>query len=318
MRITSESLKDKILKYSDLYNPNLEDSMEELQLSLEQYNEICKICKGLTGLGDTYLKNILFESNILSAFKVFEAKSDKLFDEYDNIGNSTIQDQLVSDFDKSYKTLREYLYLIDHSKRIETFADELEQRVALEQAVKTFQERNKVWGEMISAAKIDLSEIGIREYEQVFGNESNEFKKTAMWWLIALLVSLGALIIIGLIYLPQIPEGASGGKIAEVIFRKVVVISGLFYMIALFSRNYKASMHNSLVNRHRQNALKTFQIFIKSVQDDDLQTKNAVLLKATETIFGNQPSGFLPDSGDGDMSPKIIEIFKNFPTMPGK
>lgn len=172
--------------------------------------------------------------------------------------------------------------------------------------------------QFISFTKAKIAEIGVKEYEQVFGKESREFEISAWLWLTGLLVALAALIVIGIWYLPQIPDGANGGKIAEIIFRKIVLITGLFYLIALCSRNYRASKHNALVNKHRQNALKTFQIFIKSVQEDDSQTKNAVLLKATETIFGNQPSGFLPDSGDGDMSPKIIEIFKSFPTSAGK
>jgi len=172
--------------------------------------------------------------------------------------------------------------------------------------------------QLVTLAKGKIAEIGVREYEQVFGKESKEFEVSAWLWLTALVASISALIAIGLWFLPQVPDGANGGKIAEVIFRKIVVITGLFYLVALFARNYRASKHNALVNKHRQNALKTFQIFVKSVQDDDAQTKNAVLLKATETIFGSQPSGFLPDTGDGDMSPKIIEIFKNFPTTSGK
>ncbi len=167
---------------------------------------------------------------------------------------------------------------------------------------------------ILADSKTVAAKLAVEHYEQVFGDESKEFSKSAWLWLTALLAALSALVSVGLWYLPTIPTAAAGGQIAEIIFKKIVIITGLFYLIALFARNYRASKHNEILNKHRQNALKTFLIFTTSVQSNDLQTKNAILLKATEVIFNNQPTGFMPDTGDGDMSPKIIEIFKNFPS----
>lgn len=42
----------------------------------------------------------------------------------------------------------------------------------------------------------------------------------------------------------------------------------------------------------------------------DAQTKSAVLLEATHTIFGHQNTGFTADEKDSDMPNKIIEILK--------
>jgi hypothetical protein len=43
----------------------------------------------------------------------------------------------------------------------------------------------------------------------------------------------------------------------------------------------------------------------------EIQTKNAVLLEATRTIFSNQQTGYLNNDNEPDSPNKIIEIFKS-------
>jgi hypothetical protein len=75
-------------------------------------------------------------------------------------------------------------------------------------------------------------------------------------------------------------------------------------------KSYRAQKHNEVLNRHRQNALRTFETF--STSTDDAQTKNAVLLEVTHAIFGNQNTGYNSnESSDSDNPNKIIEIFKS-------
>ncbi|MBI5326101.1 MAG: hypothetical protein HZB41_12655, partial [Ignavibacteriae bacterium] len=57
--------------------------------------------------------------------------------------------------------------------------------------------------------------------------------------------------------------------------------------------------------------LKTFQIF--SIGAESPQTRDAVLLKATDAVFSHQNTGF--NSGEHDSSsnnPTILEIIKSF------
>ncbi len=63
-----------------------------------------------------------------------------------------------------------------------------------------------------------------------------------------------------------------------------------------------------MVNRHRQNALSTFEAFVKAASDDD--TKNAVLLRATEAIFSLAPSGYVERQSEGQMTPQVIEVLR--------
>ena len=71
----------------------------------------------------------------------------------------------------------------------------------------------------------------------------------------------------------------------------------------------KAQLHNYVVNKHRQNALSTFETFVKSTDDND--TKNAVLIQATRSIFSPQHTGFSAQEGESSTSPAIHEIIRN-------
>jgi len=106
---------------------------------------------------------------------------------------------------------------------------------------------------------------------------------------------------------------ATNAEIVQFSIAKIVVLSALFYGLSICNRNYKAHRHNSTLNKHRQNALSTFETFAKAAGADN-QTKNAVLIEATHTIFSNQQTGYLSSEKDNDSSNKIVEIIKNVTT----
>ena len=71
---------------------------------------------------------------------------------------------------------------------------------------------------------------------------------------------------------------------------------------------YRAHRHNFVINRHRLNALSTFEAFAKAT--DDQQIKNAVLLQATQCIFGPQPTGYISGESESEGYPQILEIVR--------
>ena len=88
---------------------------------------------------------------------------------------------------------------------------------------------------------------------------------------------------------------------------KIIVISLIYFAAIWASRNYRAHRHLNVVNSHRQNALMTFQTFVKAAGDEDKETKNAVLLEATRCIFSPTSTGYL--GGDQETpSSSIVEV----------
>jgi len=79
-------------------------------------------------------------------------------------------------------------------------------------------------------------------------------------------------------------------------------------------KTYRAHRHNAVVNRHRQNALTTFQTFAQAASEE--QTKNAVLLQATQCIFSPQQTGYIQSDNDTPGIPQVLEIVRSFSKAP--
>lgn len=153
-------------------------------------------------------------------------------------------------------------------------------------------------------------EVGVAQHSLIFKEEANEHKTLSDLWLkrtVNVLIAIGFLGL-ALLFVPPLGEGTH--YLIQFTITKVILLSVLFYGLAICTRNYKAHKHNSILNKHRQNALNTFETFAKAA-GNDLQTKNAVLIEATHTIFSNQQTGYLNNDNESDSPNKIIEIFKN-------
>jgi hypothetical protein len=89
---------------------------------------------------------------------------------------------------------------------------------------------------------------------------------------------------------------------------RLLVLSILLFGMAWSAKNYRSQMLNSIVNRHRQNALSTFETFVKAATDKE--TKDAVLLQATKSIFEGQSSGYLSSDSEQLPSNLIVEVLR--------
>ncbi len=99
------------------------------------------------------------------------------------------------------------------------------------------------------------------------------------------------------------------GQAFQLAIAKIIVFSILYFATIMGARNYRAEKHNEITNKHRENALKTFRAFTEATSDD--QTKNAVLLRSTETIFSPASTGYIPHEGDHPGHPQILEIIRS-------
>ena len=104
-------------------------------------------------------------------------------------------------------------------------------------------------------------------------------------------------------------DGATHDIITAVLVR-IILLSLLYFGMVWSSKNYLAHRHNVVVNKHRANALKTFQSFVEGAEGDS-QTKNAVLIQATTAVFSPQKSGFLRKESEAQAPNRIIEILQN-------
>jgi hypothetical protein len=167
--------------------------------------------------------------------------------------------------------------------------------------------------DVLSKARQAAVEVGVAQHNMIFKEEADEHKKLSENWLkwtIGVLVAI-TLVGVGLLFIKPSDEGTH--FLIHFTVTKIVILTVMFYALAICTRNYKAHKHNSILNKHRQNALNTFETFSKAA-GTDTQTKNAILLEATHTIFSNQQTGYINTDGESDSPNKIIEIIKSSTT----
>ncbi|MBD1396758.1 hypothetical protein H9Q13_06230 [Pontibacter sp. JH31] len=183
------------------------------------------------------------------------------------------------------------------------------------------------------AARRTALEAGVAKHYDIFEREAKHHNKQSWIWFGALLLIIIAAVgyIIYLMEFAVKPDynlllkevisnensinveaaksEAFKYELAQYIFNKILIISTLFYLLSICARNYKAHRHNHVVNKHRHNALATFQSFTNAATDQ--QTKNAILLEATHSIFSSQHTGYMGADAEAESPNKIIEIIKS-------
>lgn len=237
------------------------------------------------------------------------------------------KNQLIYSFNEWFgKILENSIKAFQMLKLTSDGKEELSESRSAEQLIleiKTTQEKLKLaeieMESALAAVRAKSRDIGIERYSQIFGDESKKNSNTSIVWLffIALLLITG--IFYGYKLNEELTELATDGVnsklldnnnyILQITIIRLLIITIMFYALTICMKNYRAQKHNQVINRHRHNALITFETFSAGATDEG--TKNAVLLEATRAIFGNQPTGF--GSRDSDVeSPtsQVIEILK--------
>jgi hypothetical protein len=164
--------------------------------------------------------------------------------------------------------------------------------------------------DIVRASRDAAAEVGASKHATLFKEEADEHAVAAIKWLWATIAfaSLTTLLVAGnvvLSYVRQIPLTQTAAL--QLGLAKVLAFSVLLSATVWCGKVYRAARHNEVVNRHRQNALGSFEAFVKAATDD--QTKNAVLLHASQSIFSQQSSGF--GSSDGEpTSSHFVELVR--------
>ena len=158
---------------------------------------------------------------------------------------------------------------------------------------------------ILQTAREKLATGGVSEHAKNFENEADYHGRIAWGWLGAAVV----LAIVAMVYSARYISTAqpSLGTLS-LDLSHVFIVAILTYAIVYTARTSAAARHNQVVNRHRMNALNSFETFVKSASDT--QTKNAVLIQATTSIFAPQDSGFVKGEQATYPGTQIVEILK--------
>lgn len=167
---------------------------------------------------------------------------------------------------------------------------------------------------IVASAREAAAKAGVAHFRDDFQAEAEAQETAAATWLdhtsnLAKL-TLGAAVILSIagIFIPYSAE-----RIVQVVASKVLIVLILGTATLWCGKMYKAAKHLATTNKHRANALLTFQAFIQATEDEP--TKNAVLLETTRSIFAITSSGLIDgqDAGTSDAGGlKVLEVIKHF------
>lgn len=166
--------------------------------------------------------------------------------------------------------------------------------------------------EILDTIRKAAAKVGVSQHAIHFSGEAGIHHKASWWW-------LGATVVFGmgaagyaLWSFSGTPEPAEGtsliGHYLHYGIPRILTLSVIFYALSLSVKNYMAHKHNEVINRHRQNALRTFEAFVKAASDN--QTKDAVLLRATEAIFSPQGTGYISSDADARVPSTMLEVIR--------
>ena len=164
------------------------------------------------------------------------------------------------------------------------------------------EKREKDAEEVLATIRKIAAEQGVSQQAIYFKNEADKHQEGATRWLwctIGMTVLLGVCAIVTL-FLHRIPWLApeSSYDTVQLAVSKILIFASISFFLALAGKNYMANCHNVVVNRHRQNALVTYQALVDAANSEG--NRDVVLSKASECIFAAQPTGFGKADGSAD------------------
>ncbi len=168
---------------------------------------------------------------------------------------------------------------------------------------------------IVDAIRTTAAHGGVSKYAGIFEKEAEQANGTARFWGIC---TVGAAVVAALLALDGISffagddRGLSVQQTITVVVARLVLFSVISFGMFWCARNYAAEKHNFVINRHRHLALTTFEVFVGAAAGDQ-NTRDAVLLRATEAVFGPLSTGY-GSAGDRSLgTSQLVEIVKNAP-----
>lgn len=235
---------------------------------------------------------------------------------------ASVRDQLVQEVANQYDSHFPHISpIIAYSVRKGTDFDRLEReaRATLEEIGRLRSEVEKRSATLAAEAETTLeqvrraaAEVGVAQHSIHFRQEADKHLRGSRAWLVttaALAVLTLGYGVWGLFRINADVPNLTTAQALQLIVAKLLVFSVLYLGVVWTSRIYKAQWHNHVINQHRQNALSTFETFVKAASDE--QTKNAVLLQATQSIFAPQATGFVTQESEGSPTPQVLEIIRS-------
>lgn len=259
--------------------------------------------------------------------KVLAQQADQFFQLYQNLmtfdpanvaNAASERESLINQASGVYTTVFSNAFQIVaylSTRERDVAAIEREARTAVEAAKKQaddltrdLQETNSEAQRILGEVRKTAAEAGVSKEAIHFGGQADLHNGAAWWWQIYTLAAAVLLVIFAAVSVlagRQFLQPENTYEALQLALSKVLIFSTIAYVLFLCARTLLAHRHNEIVNRHRQNALLTFNSLAEAASSE--QTREVVLTHASACIFEPQESGF-SKQGSNQPGPSLIEV----------
>ncbi|MEZ6041355.1 MAG: hypothetical protein R3C20_12680 [Planctomycetaceae bacterium] len=194
--------------------------------------------------------------------------------------------------------------------RLEREAQGFHQRLKseLDGGMKTLAKGQSEAAAAIAAIKDQAGKMGVTSQAQIYEEAAKEHLIASDLWHTWTL-TMSAITLVTAVVLLVVSYGIEISSVAasvQVVVSKLIVLSTLSLFTVWCAANYRAEKHNETVNKHRSNALRTFQTFIEGAADQRI--KDAILLHAAQSAFSPRPTGFETSEQEPQHINPVVEI----------
>ena len=152
-----------------------------------------------------------------------------------------------------------------------------------------------------------LAEKPISQYKAIFQEQAKEHQTNARFWLgMAGVATVAFAVAFLLLSIFVKIEGTELAGTLQNLFTKGFLLSPIYVWLNRSIKNHTAQKHLEVINTHRQNALETFDTFVAAAEGNR-ETRDAVLLAATEAIFDANQTGYLSTKTTGPDSRSPVQ-----------
>lgn len=289
---------------------NFKEAESKLKLAFRLFNDLLRLPVDI--LPEDSINNIISSIEALVEY-INEIKNFNTLEGNAGQRRDGIIANLSGQIDAFYTEAQHWIpYLAyqqgDVQRQLEELSGAVEQADEMLTSAKRDTEAKKTEiDDIVVAAKGASASVGVAHFSADFMNEAEKLEKSARQWLRV----TGGLTLVTLIVAYVFLRMDEPSGLYSVIYHsttKLIILGTLIAATVWCGKIYRALRHQITTNRHRANAIKTFQAFNKAASDD--AARDAVLLETTKAIFGLSPSGYLDQetSGVRNEQTRIIEL----------
>ncbi|MGQ4583916.1 hypothetical protein [Lysobacter sp. F60174L2] len=229
------------------------------------------------------------------------------------------RDQLVSQIEGAYRAAFQSLYMpiaYGASKSIDFQRMENDARASLQAVTDQASEITGQLSEQQEQAEQVLRDVrkvaaeqGVSQQAIYFKDEAKDHNELADTWrkyTVRLAIGVG-IYAVATLFMHKMPffYPDTAYDSLQLVASKILIFFVLTYMLLLAAKNFLNHKHNEIINKHRQNALMTFQALVDAAKGEE--SRDIVLTHAASCIFTPQDTGYTKNQSSSS-SPSVMEM----------